>query len=188
MSIEQIDVVTPQDKPTGETTSIRKADDEGIPHRVVAVFVFDKDNKLLLQVHEKSGGQLDHSVGGHVSANEGYEQATHREMEEEIGLLAPLRVVKLGVFSDEQFPNAPDKILHMFGIFETKTPPGWQFKPTEEVKKLIPMPLEQIVQMMNSTPQKFTRGFINTLDTYIKTKSLPLKIELNFCRKNWGES
>ena len=171
----------------GKLKIIRTADDEGLLHRVVAVFVFDSGDNLLLQSHEKSNGQLDHTVGGHVSAGETYLEAATREMEEEIGLVAPLKVVKMGVFSDEQFPNAPDKILHTFGIFETKASAGWQFQPTEEVKKLISVPIEKIVQMMNTQPHKFTRGFINTLDTYIKTKSLPLRIDIDTCRKNWSK-
>lgn len=185
--MEEIDIVTHDDKPTGQTTTIRLADDEGILHRVVAVFVFDQDNNLLLQVHEKSKGQLDHTVGGHVSAGETYEKAAYREMEEEIGLVAPLRVVKLGVFSDEQFLGAPDKILHSFGIYETNIKIGWRFKPTREVKTLIPMSIEEIVTKMNREPYKFTRGFINTLDAYLRAENLPLKVDLNYCRKNWGE-
>ena len=184
---ELVDEVTRQDIPTSQTTTIREADDQGILHRVAAVFVFDKNGDLLLQVHEKSNGQLDHTVGGHVSAGETYEQAARREMSEEIGLVAPLKTVKLGVFSNEQFPGAPDKILHMFGIFEANVKAGWRFKPTTETKKLIPMPIEDVVRKMNQSPKNFTRGFVNTLDTYLNVNNLPFQVNVDFCRKNWGQ-
>ena len=33
-------------------------------HRIAAVFVFNEDGDMYVQVHKKSGGLYDHSVGG----------------------------------------------------------------------------------------------------------------------------
>jgi len=175
MSDEKFDVVDLNDDPTGELTTKKVAHRDGVPHRVAAVFVFDNDNNLLLQVHEAHFGQLDHTVGGHVSAGEDYKTAAAREMKEEIGLDSPLKIVQLHVMSDERFPGF--NYFHFFGIFETTANRDWSFVPNDEVKSLTPMRIEKIVKEMQNNPEKFTRGFINTLDAYLRVKKLPVKLD-----------
>lgn len=175
MNVEKFDIVDLQDKPTGELITKVKAHETGAPHRVAAVFVFDDDDNLLMQVHKGMKGQLDHTVGGHVSAGEDYHTAAVREMYEEIGLKAQLKEVALSVKSDEQFEGG--KHFHMFGIFEAKTVPGWQFKAHDEVDELIPKPIADIVKDMQANPDKFTRGFLNTMQAYLEAKELPHSID-----------
>lgn len=170
---EQFDVVDLNDQPVNRLTTKPVSHKDGSPHRVAAVFVFQK-GQLLLQVHEGSNGQLDHTVGGHVSAGENYETAATREMEEEIGLNTSLKMIKTSVLSDERFEDF--QVVHMFGIFEAQAPEDWVFVPNEEVKQLIPKPLEQIVEEMILAPDKFTRGFINTLEAYLEATNSDLRI------------
>jgi hypothetical protein len=40
---------------------------------------------------------------------------------------------------------------------------------------------------MNNSPGKFTPGFINTMDTYLKSKKLPYEFHHDKARKNWAE-
>lgn len=171
--IEQFDVVDLNGHNTGVLTTKPVSHKDGSPHRVAAVFVF-QNGKLLLQVHQGSGGQLDHTVGGHVSAGEDYETAATREMEEEIGLKSSIKLIKTDVLSDERFGNF--QVVHMFGIFEAQAPDDWIFVPNDEVKELVPMHIEQIITEMNRHPDKFTRGFINTLEAYLQVKNHPLRI------------
>lgn len=175
MTEEQFDIVDMNDRPTGHLTTKETAHRQGIPHRVAAVFVFDKNNNLLLQVHEGHGGQLDHTVGGHVASGEDYKTAAAREMKEEIGLEAPLETVELHVMSDERFPGF--NYFHFFGIYEAITSDSWQFVPHEEVKQLTPVKLPEVVDDMKQNPDKYTRGFINTLDAYLKAKRLPYRLD-----------
>ncbi len=132
MDIEYFDVVDSQDRPTGELTTKKEAHSKKIPHRCVAVFVRDsKTGKLWVQVREKEGGILDHTVGGHVSAGETYEQAVYREMSEEIHLSdVTLNKVVESLYSDE------GEYIHLFGVYEITAPTDWVFVPNDEVSKL----------------------------------------------------
>jgi ADP-ribose pyrophosphatase YjhB (NUDIX family) len=113
-----------------------------------------------VQVHKKSGGLYDHSVGGHISQGETYEQGAAREAEEELGITQPLE--KLSVFySDEN-----ETMQHMFGLFQCVAEDSWQFRPNDEVEEIVPMELEEIQQLMATHREKFTGGFVNTMREY----------------------
>ncbi len=59
-------------------------------HRVVHVLVFNGSGELFLQKRSREKdllpGKWDSSVGGHVNAGEGYDEAARREMKEELGI------------------------------------------------------------------------------------------------------
>jgi len=163
-----LDEVDMQDRLTGRQVTKQEAHDKRLLHRCVAIYVFDEQGCLYVQVHKKSGGLLDNSVGGHVDAGEDYFVAAKREGEEELGLHdVALRELTTGLYSDE------GKYLHMFGLYECH-PKDWKFVPNDEVEQVIPMELEEIVVQMNDDPMRFTAGFIRTMRTYIDVKNLPL--------------
>ncbi|MGC1481937.1 MAG: 16S rRNA (adenine(1518)-N(6)/adenine(1519)-N(6))-dimethyltransferase RsmA [Chthoniobacterales bacterium] len=62
-------------------------------HRATHILVFNAAGELLLQKRspwkDKSPGLWDSSTAGHVDAGETYEQAAHRELQEEIGIEVP---------------------------------------------------------------------------------------------------
>jgi len=60
----------------------------------------------------------------------------------------------------------------MFGLFECNADPIWKFVPNDEVEEIIPMKLDDIRRLMLSNPEKFTGGFINTMNQYCKVKNL----------------
>src|SRR3712207_1323860 len=100
MAREKLDVVDLQDNDIGITDK-DTAHREGLIHRVAAVYVFRPDGFLFVQEHKRSGGAYDHSVGGHVSRGEAYDDAAQREASEELGLEQPLE--RLSIFyADEQ--------------------------------------------------------------------------------------
>lgn len=174
-----LDVVTVQDRETGERVTKNEAHAKKLIHRCAAVYVFDGSGKLLVQEHKVSGGKLDHTVGGHVDTGETYEQAAYREMEEEIGLTGvKLKPIATSVYSDEEVCN------HMFGIFECTAPKNWKFVPNEEVEKIKPMNIKEITALMKNKPKLFTGGFINTMAKFIEVKELPIKFDLIKIRKN----
>lgn len=150
-------VIGVTDKPTAHNTMQL--------HRVAAVYVFNEVGELYVQVHKSSGGLYDHSVGGHVSRGETYAIAAQREADEELGIKQPL-VVLTTFYSDEGV------YLHMFGLFECVANNDWKFEPNDEVEEIIPMKLDEIRTLMKSSPEKFTGGFINTMQEYCKVKDL----------------
>lgn len=171
--MEKYDLVDVNDNVIGETDKITSHANGDI-HRVVAIFVFDKNEKLYIQKHIKSGGIWDHSVGGHVSKGEDYDTAAKREGFEELNLNCPLNKVSI-FYSDETYSGK--NIKHMFGIYECHPLKNWQFVPNEEVKEIIPMKIGTIIDKMNSNPTNFTPGFLNTMKEYIFKKNLPYKLK-----------
>lgn len=157
--MELFDLVDRQDIVIGVTDK-KKAHATGELHRLAAVYVFDKQGRLYVQVHKKSGGLYDHSVGGHISQGETYEQGAAREAAEELGITQPLE--KLSVFYSDE--NAT--MQHMFGLFACVTDDSWQFVPNDEVEEIIPMTIEEIQQLMITNREKFTGGFVNTMKEY----------------------
>lgn len=81
-------VVDEHDRPIGQAPLL-EVRAKGWHHRIVRVIVESSDGKVLLQKRSQNvwmPGLWDQSVGGHVDAGEGYEQAAVREMAEEIGV------------------------------------------------------------------------------------------------------
>jgi isopentenyldiphosphate isomerase len=184
---ELFDVVDENDQPTGVKMTKSEVHTDGTLHRCIAIYVFDANGNLFIQNHHS--GLYDHTVGGHVSAGEDYLPAAIRETQEEIGVKnADLKTITTSLYSDEQFN--PDKQKsrqrHMFGIFELTVPEGWKFEPNEEVESIFAQPLEETVAQMNSSPGKFTPGFINTMAQFLKLKGLPYKLDQKTARQNWG--
>lgn len=175
-----VDEVDAQDRPTGRVISRQEAHDRRLPHRCVAIYVFDEQGRLYVQVHKKSEGLLDHSVGGHVEPGEGYAAAAGREGKEELGLHGvELRELATGMYSDE------GSSVHLFGLYECQ-PKDWHFMPNDEVETIIPITLEEIVGQMNQDPMRFTAGFIRTLRGYIELKGLPLVLTAHKPKRNLG--
>lgn len=159
-----VDIVDAHDQPTGQAMTKGEAHSHRLPHRCVAVFVFDRQGRLLQQVHKATGALClrDHSVGGHVDAGEDYHTAVYREAEEELGLKGEkFREIVTGLYSDEE------SMTHLFGIYECRPGKDWQFYPNEEVEELIPAAIEDIVQEMQDYPDRFTGGFRNTMRAYL---------------------
>ncbi len=168
--MEEFDLVNEQDQVIGTTNKEKSHSNAGI-HRVVGVYVISPDGKLYMQDHIKSG-MWDHSIGGHVSKGEDYDTAVQREGFEELGLKGPYTKVS-HFYSDETIRGK--RIKHFFTLYEC-APEEWVFVPNEEVKRIEPHSITEIVEWMNKEPEKFTPGFINTMAEYIKVKQLPLKL------------
>lgn len=163
--MELFDIVDKQDNVVG-TTDKKTAHETGQLHRVGAVYVFDDEGRLYVQVRKTGSGLYDHSVGGHISKGETYLQGTAREAQEELGITQPLK--ELSIFYSDELPT----MQHMFGLYTCVAEPTWKFIPNEEVEEIIPMEIQDIRDLMIKSPQKFTEGFINTMNEYVRLQKI----------------
>lgn len=162
MEKEVIDLVDEDDNVVG-VTDVETAHKLKQSHRAVGVFVFSEDGKLYLQ-KENQYGRYDNAVGGHVARAESYDDAAQRKLEEELGLTIPLK--KVSIFLPPQA-----RLNHRWALYEGIAPTGWEFRETEEVKTLELMNFEAVIALMNTNPEIFTHGLINTMREYIRVKS-----------------
>ena len=90
MTIELVDVLTPDGKPTGRTKSKVDVHRDGDWHRSAHLWIITGPGHVLLQRRslqkENHPGLWDVSVAGHISAGESAETAIVREAAEEIGI------------------------------------------------------------------------------------------------------
>ena len=166
MPKEPIDLVDEQDNVIG-ITDVETAHASRQLHRVVAVFVFDHNENLILQKRVENG-RYDNSVGGHVGLSESYSNAAKREMQEELGLDIP--ITEIGKFLPEDA-----RLGHWWTLYTGVAPMGWEFEPTKEVQTVESMTVPGIVALMDTTPEKFTHGFINVMKGYVTARIPPLR-------------
>ena len=178
MTIELFDKVDELDNVIGVTNK-QEAHDKGFIHRVAAVYVFDKNGNLYVQDHVKAG-LLDHSVGGHIAKGESYQEGATREAKEELGISDPVELLDV-FYSDETYTGS--NYRHMFGLFTCTPNPSWRFKPNDEVHSIFPMSIEDIVQHMNENPDKFTPGFLNTMEHYLTFVKSDLTLNIDFYKR-----
>jgi len=109
MSEELFDIVNERDEVVGRA-SRREIHRLGLKHRSVHVLVFSARGWLFLQkrsaAKDRHPGRWDSSASGHVDAGEDYDGAASRELQEELGLAAPLeRLFKIpaGPATEQEF-------------------------------------------------------------------------------------
>lgn len=175
MAKELFDKVDENDNIIG-TTHKEEAHEKGYVHRVAAVYVFDAEDRLYVQEHIKAN-MLDHSVGGHVSQGESFDEAAKREAAEELNLYEDLNFVG-SFYSDERYTGS--NYRHMFGLYTCTPSDNWQFEPNDEVKVITPVALNEIVDRMNRQPQQYTPGFLNSMEYYLEKTNSPLSLNLSW--------
>lgn len=94
MSIEFIDVLTPDGEPTGRAVSRDEIHEQGLWHRTVHVWIVTPGHDILLQQRAVDKmthpGLWDMACAGHISAGETSMGAALKELSEELGVhLAP---------------------------------------------------------------------------------------------------
>ncbi len=159
---EQIDIVDENNNVIG-TTDATTAHELKLMHRIVGVFVFDADGSLYVQTSNKYG-KYDLAVGGHVGKGESYDDAARREMFEEIRLDVPIKHVSTFLPENARFN-------HFWAIYEAMAPVGWKFMETEEVKSLEKMAVSNVIASLNTDPERFTHGFLNAMQEFLRTKN-----------------
>ena len=88
--MEYFDVYNKYGEKTGETVERNDAHKNGIRHRAVQLWIFNRDNQVLIQqrsTNKRAGANLWYiSVAGHIESGESIESTLVRETREELGL------------------------------------------------------------------------------------------------------
>ncbi len=93
---EILEIVDENDNVIGTATRA-EIHRKGLIHRAVHIFVFNSAGEIYVQrrsaTKDKFPGVLDSSAAGHVDPGESYERAAVRELQEELGITAPVERV-----------------------------------------------------------------------------------------------
>jgi len=148
--MEKLEVVNQKNLIIGQA-SRRQIHRLGLMHRAVHIFVFDDQGRLYLQRRnaqkDQYPGHWDSSAAGHVDPGESYETCARRELEEELGLSAPLyRLARIGPSAQtgwehvefyacradtEPHPNAEE--IDAGGFFSIAEIEGWLRNPALKI-------------------------------------------------------
>ena len=161
-------VVNEKDEVIG-TMPRAEAHKNGIPHRIVVVYVENPKGEILVQV--RMTGRLDHSSAGHVDPGEEYIDTAKRELKEELGMEnIELNLVGHGV-SEENVYGIDGHRVHVMQIFSCVGEPGKLQK--EEVRDVYWADPKEVLAEMLEKPNdmKFSGGFRVSLPIYLGVKS-----------------
>lgn len=160
---EIFDVVDENDVVVRQETR-EKVHAEGLIHRAVHVFVFNKRGDLYLQkrshLKDKNAGLWDSSVSGHLDTGEDYAEAAVRELEEEIGVSGVEMEKVLSVKPTEQTG------WEHVRLYVAKHSGAVNF-PAAEVESMMPFPVSEIGAWVESRPEDFSPTFRMMLEGYL---------------------
>ena len=151
---EQFDVVDERDQVIGQAPR-SEVHAKKLLHRAVHVFVFNSRGELL--IHRRSASKDEYplcytsSASGHLSAGESYDECAPREMQEEIGLSAPLTFLN-------KFPASPETSQEYTVLYKAVTDDPPTFDP-EEIESGDYYELEEISRMIEENPAEFSPAF-----------------------------
>ena len=162
MAEEYFDVVDEQDRVLGRAPR-SVVHRHHLLHRAVHIFLFNPAGDLLLQMRSERKDEYPlcytSSASGHLGTGESYDEAAPRELQEELGLLAPLeRLAK--------FPVSPETAYEhtvLYRAFSSETP---RFDPWE-IAAVSFHPLPEVAEMLKTEPQTFSPPFVVLLDWYL---------------------
>ena len=130
---------------------------EGLWHRAVHVFLFNKHGELFLQkrsaLKDVHPGKWDSSAAGHLDVGEEYAAAAERELGEELDQheIALTRIGKISPCEETGW-----EFVELFG---GKREGGIRF-PCSEIEAGVWMPLEEVEAWVSQRPEDFATGFI----------------------------
>lgn len=160
---EIFDVVDQNDHVVGQATR-HEAHTRKLLHRAIHVFVFNKKGELFLQKRSRfkdaHPGCWDSSAAGHVNSGCDYLETASREVEEELGVEAPVEFVcKIAACE-----RTGQEFVHLF-----KARHEGPFRlPPAEIETGGFFPLELIDSWINARPGDFATGFLECWEAFRK--------------------
>ncbi|HVF70218.1 MAG TPA: 16S rRNA (adenine(1518)-N(6)/adenine(1519)-N(6))-dimethyltransferase RsmA [Chthoniobacterales bacterium] len=131
-------------------------------HRAVHLFVFNRAGELFLQKRARCKDQhplvWDSSAAGHVEEGEEYDETASRELQEELGVAAPLkRIVKL--------PCSSRTGWEFIWLYRAEHDGPFQLA-RNEIEHGEFFPVEIVERWIKARPADFAPGFIECWDAY----------------------
>ena len=161
-------VVDENDRVVG-SADYDKVHSNGLLHRFVLVYVFDKNGKLFLQKRansKKHGKMWAESVCAHVREGEDYLKTAKRRLREELGLDEKIsKVCKIRVDTEE----SGWKNKSFVEIYKCTTSKEPKINP-EEIQSGVFMYLQDVKEMFYRQPNSFVPGFKATFEAFLKSK------------------
>ncbi|MFO0866677.1 MAG: NUDIX domain-containing protein [Gemmataceae bacterium] len=144
---EMVDVIDDAGRTIGIVTR-REMRENRLPHRCVYVLVFDRDGRLFIHLRtatkDINPGYWDVAAGGVLSAGESFDEGAVRELEEELGVTAPLEPLF-------PFRYADDRTIVQAMVYRTTHEGPFRFQPEEVVCGEF-RTLEEIDELTRSKP------------------------------------
>ncbi len=132
-------------------------------HRAAHVFVFNSQNELLVQVRSATKDEFPNcytsSASGHLSTGEDYLESAQRELQEEIGIVAPLEF--LG-----KFPACQDLAWEHSVLYRAHSDSPPRPDPIE-VAAIRQMTLPDLLKELEQQPEIFSPPFRVLVEWYV---------------------
>lgn len=164
---ERIQIVDENDRPIGATTR-QEAWASGLYYRLVQIVLRDEDGNFLLQKRSMEKplypGRWTNAASGHVDEGETYETSAPCELNEEIGVDAPLTFI--GKFLVQK--TMDDKIINQFNsVFEGQIPRDTKFAlQPEEVSEVRWFTPEELQKNIADSPENFTPAIVKAVEEF----------------------
>jgi len=124
-------------------------------HRAVHIFVRRDDGRLLIHLRSQSKeefpGVWTSSASGHVSADESYDESAVRELQEELGITAPLTRL-------QKFDACPDTSMEFTVLYEC-TWNGEVSADPEEIQQTEWVTVQELTERIAEQPGQFSPAF-----------------------------
>jgi isopentenyl-diphosphate delta-isomerase len=162
--MEYVILVDEQDITIGKMEK-QQAHLEGLLHRAFSIFIFNSENKLLLQKRASSkyhcGGLWTNTCCSHPRENETVQEAANRRLQEEMGMQCDLTPIFSFVYKTN-FENGLTEHEFDHVLFgESNQIPSINI---EEVEDYRFVGIEELQREIKESPQNFTPWFLIALD------------------------
>lgn len=163
MSEEFFDIVDEQDRVLGRAprSVVHK---HHLLHRAAHIFLFNAQGELLLQLRSASKDEYPlcytSSASGHLGAGESYDESAPRELQEELGIDAPLEWLA-------KFPASPQTAYEHTVLYRAVSDESPRPDP-EEVAGISFHSLPEIAELLRTTPEKFSPPFVVLFEWYLQ--------------------
>jgi isopentenyl-diphosphate delta-isomerase len=131
-------------------------------HRAVHVFVFNSRKELLIQVRSATKDEFPlcytSSASGHLSVGEDYLESAERELQEEIGLVAPLKFL-------EKFPASLDFAWEHTVLYQAYSD-GVPVPDPVEVSGIMHFTIPDLLRHLQEQSAKFSPPFRKLVEWY----------------------
>ena len=151
--------------------SREEAIEKGIIHRIVRLFVFNTKGEVLIQKRSPTvyvPNRWDQSASGHVDEGEDYVTAGIRELQEEMGAKAEKIEFVTKFYSEESDDNEVKKRFN--SLYVLRNYDGEVDIDNDEVSEYKWISIDELSGWMESSPEDFTEGFIQSFYEFNKVK------------------